>query len=242
MDVFAPRGRRIQPTFQEIGSQRTPVLIMDDFYRSPERVREFFLSSPAPIWKTNGTSRNFLDYYDCRQSVAVKYGLDPLFMSLEFIVKEAFSVDVRFNRVVSSNLFQLIADQPPGTNAHPHHDVTLGHANEEMTAAFNVLVFLNTDEECRGGTAFYRHVETGLECLPGEWLAARDFEREYLSGGQSEADNYWLAHRGMWEPIGQATMKFNRLVVFPGHLFHGAWHEPGWFKDYPRITQVFFSK
>jgi len=32
------------------------------------------------------------------------------------------------------------------------------------------------------------------------------------------------------------------MVIFPSKVFHGAWHEPGWFKEYPRISQVYFAQ
>ena len=35
-------------------------------------------------------------------------------------------------------------------------------------------------------------------------------------------------------------MRFNRLLIFPSNLWHGAWHPVGAFRNYPRINQVVF--
>jgi hypothetical protein len=185
-----------------------------------------------------------VDYYDCRQDIGIAWGLDPLWAALRYIIKETFAQDVAIPKYIQSNLFQLIREQPVDTTAHPHHDVKLNDDTRTTTAAFNLLVYLNTDEESRGGTAFYRHLATGRESMPTDWSAAREFSHAHLNRreGEREEDCYWHPFRERWERFEMVPMKFNRLAIFPGTVFHGAWHEPGWFANYPRISQVYFSK
>ncbi len=43
------------------------VVIADNFYLQPQKVRKLILGSPCPIFHPSQT--NFVDYYDCRQSM-----------------------------------------------------------------------------------------------------------------------------------------------------------------------------
>jgi hypothetical protein len=238
--VFAlnPRSRAHTET---VGAGSHKILIVDGFYKHPALVREFFLRSPVPVWKLSPDSRNFKDYYDCRHHVNLPFGFTHVTEFLARLVQAEFGLKVRFPNSAVSNVFQLIHAQPPGTSAVPHNDASLVKSKHQPV---NALVYLNTKEECRGGTALYRHLATGRESLPMSSQKAQvAFNRKYIDLPELREDGstYWCEYGRYWERFHLIKMKFNRLVIFPSEIFHAAWHEPGWFMDYPRINQVFFS-
>lgn len=68
---------------------------------------------------------------------------------------------------------------------------------------FAGIVYLTLPEHCQGGTWFFRHRPTGD--------VVRRVERQ--------AQYNYLAEEA-WEKTHEVPMKFNRLVLYPGDLFH----------------------
>ncbi len=225
----------------EVGHEKHPVVMVDDFYKNPQGVRNFFLDSPVPIWKEGSRSRNFKDYYDCRQSIDLPFGAGSLLEVLRETTHDVFGLKVDFPPKAVSNFFQLIKSQPKDTTAFPHTDASPERA---LHIPVNALVYLNTNKEARGGTALYRHKKTGRESIPMGKVSYSRFHDEHIQapGAGKTGETFWCYYKKFWEPFHLIPMKFNRLIIFPSQVFHGAWHEPTWFKEYPRIVQVFFSK
>ncbi len=211
------------------------ILIVDGFYRHPERLREHILSSPAPIWKTSLLGKNFRHYYDCRHSARVpvdawiKAQRTIAALAREYLGTVIHSPIDRF----STNVFQLKSDQAENAIARPHHD----------DWALAALVGLNTADECHGGTGFYRSKFNGVLNL----FDLKRHEKEALDAHQDReglvetgADYFlhdWQAH---WSLDYVAEMRFNRLVMYNGPTFHGAYHTDGHFRDHPRINHMMF--
>lgn len=223
-----------------VGESKIKVVTVDQFYRDPQRVRAFFFSMPAPIWKTGPGSKNYRDYCDARHSLSLPYRFSHVTERIADLVKEHFGHDVSFPTQAVSNVFQLLKPQPAGTTAFPHSDA---HPDPSMNQPVNALVYLNRGRELRGGTAFYRHIETGRETIPMTPAAFHRFIKKHIEipGNMENGSSYWCEYTKYWEKFHLCEMRFNRLVIFPSQVFHGAWHEPGWFNSYPRINQVFFS-
>ena len=73
------------------------------------------------------------------------------------------------------------------------------------------LLYLSKPEDCAGGTTIYRHKATGDEIY--------DKAHRHL---------YNFKDATQWEIISEVEMVYNRLVMYPGQLFHA-------------ITPVFFG-
>ena len=73
------------------------------------------------------------------------------------------------------------------------------------------IVYLSKPEHCAGGTTIYRHRATGDEIYDKRNRQLYDFRDP-----------------GQWEVIEEVEMAYNRLVFYPGQLFHA-------------ITPVFFG-
>lgn len=75
-----------------------------------------------------------------------------------------------------------------------------------------MVLYLNLPHQCRGGTAFWRHVASGVEAVPPG--AAADCESWY----HGESDN-----SDAWDLGSVVGMRFNRAVVYPTRYFHSRW-------------------
>ena len=73
------------------------------------------------------------------------------------------------------------------------------------------ILYLSRPQDCAGGTSIYRHKPTGDEIY--------DKTHRHL---------YDFRDPTQWELISEIGMKYNRLVMYPGQLFHA-------------ITPVFFG-
>jgi hypothetical protein len=73
------------------------------------------------------------------------------------------------------------------------------------------VLYLSKPEDCAGGTTIYRHKATGDEIYDKAHRHLYDFK-----------------DAAQWEVISEVEMAYNRLVMYPGQLFHA-------------ITPVFFG-
>ena len=98
--------------------------------------------------------------------------------------------------------------------SQPHIDIYVEKA---------LLVYLNEDDNCHGGTGFYKHIESnkikvniieeGLEILKKE--AQKLKKPEYISDSNNT-----------WKLIEMIPMKKNRAILYDSKIFHS-----GYFKD-----------
>lgn len=98
----------------------------------------------------------------------------------------------------------------------PHNHA---HADDfELGCEWASVLYLNPTEQCHGGTAFWRHVETGSD---------RMTNNPDLDG------SIWKdwSHKEAWEMCGFAGMQFNRAVIYPTTCFHSRFPHEGFGKD-----------
>lgn len=94
-------------------------------------------------------------------------------------------------------------------------DDTFCHA-DGIYAQWAAVLYLNRHIQY-GGTAFWRHVETGLDAVPNENLMK-------VAGFHPLKYHQWLTSEtrfpAKWESSGFCGMRFNRLVTYPTSSFH----------------------
>lgn len=105
---------------------------------------------------------------------------------------------------------------------------------------WSAMVYLSLDEHCQGGTHFYRHKPTGWEMAPA-------FPGMAEAAGYSTPDEALkdvLKHNGRdeenWEHTMTIPMKFNRLAVFRGYMWHDAGASFGSSPETGRLILPFF--
>ena len=110
------------------------------------------------------------------------------------------------------SVFRL-ADEKEVPDASVHSD--------NITAAYAGMLYLTPDENCKGGTALWKHKETGWHQMPNpEEMAAAGFTRERIVEEWKNPD--------AWELTGLAPLKFNRWVAYPAAAWHSRYPLRGW--------------
>lgn len=194
------------------------VIVFDDFYADPFAIRKIALEA---------------EYRDVRN---LNY---PGYQTVHSFTSKA----VR-------QKFEEILGKPLDIS---HEDVTFGKFRimlKESKSRLNVhldggfdwtgVLYLNLPRDCEGGTAFYRHKETGLEgAVQGEALAKFGCKTwDELETNIIERDTL---RPDAWDETMFVGMKFNRLVLFRGGKhFHCHTHSFGTSKADGRMTQNFF--
>ena len=208
-----------------------PTLIIDDFLKRPEQVREVVGQTPATNWKHEPGGRNFVDYYDCRLRFPIRYPNKVIAAAAQAIY-QAYGIKTRpADASVDVNWFMQINDKR-GDFAVPHSDIT-----ENVTHSFTCIIYLNRSEECSGGTAFFRFRKSNsLVFDEGYGRAIRDDSRLAETGL-----DYWPEQsQDAWERVGTIDMMPGRLLIFPSQYFHAAYHPENSFYDFPRLTLAFW--
>ena len=130
-------------------------------------------------------------------------------------------------QVVSSIVQEpLRAVHPPGS----HGKVRVALANEADgwskvhvdPAYWSGILYLTRDEDCRGGTEFFRHIPTGSDRVPdtAEGLRRLGFaDYQALQDQIIERDSM---DPSKWERTMTIPMKFNRLVLLRPWFWHTA--------------------
>lgn len=199
------------------------VLVVDGFYADPDAVRARALA---------GRYDSSLAYYPGLHSPLESSALQGLFGMLgrllaatgnPGVLPSQFTADFS---VVTTPASQMLAEQK-----HPHVDGKVAAG----------VVYLNPLSEI--GTCFFRHLPTGwavLQTAEQEQAYAR-WLRDH--GAVTQPSSYAVAQDGVWERLHHVAGRYNRLVMYPGNLFHSIDMRdtvPGHTMASARLTQRIF--
>lgn len=95
-----------------------------------------------------------------------------------------------------------LADDQPTTYIHADTGVGASHA---------ALIYLSDPQDCRGGTAFWRHRSLGWDRLPAGFVPNETSAKNLNTDGDDE---------GKWQMDSLVGMKFNRMAIYPTAMFH----------------------
>jgi hypothetical protein len=234
---------RIRPSLVPLGDDSEPsVLVLDNVYADPGYVRRVALSLDFLA------GRNRFPGFEARVSIDPR----PLLEVVNHFVDDRMAFTPLFETQLVFSMISDAVDPRLRRQTAPHTD------GDGILAG---VVYLNPPHQCRGGTAFYRHVSTGLLERPtrttprlaaimrkhqlrsvdqlARWMMRaqpRKRQRarstvELLTGSTRE-----------WELVRCIEMKCNRLILYFGSLFHSAYLTPASFGDSlatRRLTQTF---
>jgi len=233
-ELFAV-NKEVEININKIGDMKC--LIIDNIFSNFDALREMVLQCPPGNWKYIEGGRNYVDYYDCR--IAFNPRQYKLLTATQKIISSGFSDFVQDSTDgVDVNWFKQIADKKCDF-AYPHSD------EQEDQQSYTCLIYLNKQDECSGGTAFFRNKYTGKTHHYGNIdldPEMNEFFIKYPPHAETGFE-YW-AHKDMqhWEMTGFVEMKPNRMVIFPANYFHAAYHPVNGFFDYPRLTMIYWMR
>jgi hypothetical protein len=175
------------------------LIIVDDFYPDPEEVRRAALSCEYPEVAGPRTfpGRNL------RQKLVLD-GLEPAVSRLVGEPVHGFS-----DQGSTHGKFRVtLAGEPSRYLVHV----------DPTAAAWVGVVYLNPPDQCRGGTAFFRHKGLGSDRTP---LTPAELEAQGVPS-VAELLRRDGNDRERWEHLMTVPMRFNRLALYRLWLWHSA--------------------
>jgi len=197
---------------QQIGNEREPLVIIDNFTGQPERLRAM---GQAARYDSAGADYPGLrapadpSYLDIRRDLMMQI------VGRVFGIQRGISCEICAFSIVTSPE----ADLKPSQRI-PHHD----HSDAGRIA---IMHYLDGPES--GGTAFYRHKRTGYEKITPEREAAYfgALEEDLRDYGEPPAA-YPSADNDRFEQIGAVEARVDRLALYRGRQLHsGIIPQPG---------------
>jgi len=252
--------------FEDINGRSA--IIVDDFYRDPDEVRELAISLNYNDGVEKGGfpgARGFLDtpevkeklhniYLDlCNNKVwKIRYKPTQLLPDGSFKIpllkkNRPFNI-VEFEKEWSNQGFMLnvtnddlMVKNPLGII--PHQDYW---EDEAPTMQFGSVIFLNTPDECAGGTNLYsRNGEMSLPKRVQTWDSRMESWMQKLDGIETDIEKFKYIKMKVDEGSPfvaefKAEMKYNRMVLYQSDVFHSADLDLGMFTNHNRINQILF--
>jgi hypothetical protein len=213
----------------EEGTQRA--LLIDDFFANPDEVRQAALD-PELAWipPTSG--------YPGIRSYPRPEHLKELITLLGKLVGSPIRPD---SAQFAYSMVTKCEEELIPAQRRPHFD-------GPCTAG---IIFLNSPNQCCGGTGFYRHRATGLSRYPEKVTdthlklikklglkSLRELQNLVSAPPPDNASGYITDSNREWEQTNFIEMKFNRLIMYDGQLFHSGVVRNGDFGETPRERRL----
>lgn len=192
-------------------------LIIDDFFNDPLKIRQTALSLdyPVPSERQNFPGRN--------ASSRLDFG--PV------------------ERITSQLTHENLVPRPQTSYGRPRIALEGDTGVCDVHIDFNhwsAIVYLTLDEHAQEGTHLYRHKATGLDrapAFPGEaealgYADGRSAVEDILGNDANDLSK--------WERTMTIPMRFNRMVLFRGYMWHDAGRSFGDSLENGRLIVPFF--
>lgn len=235
-------------SIESVGQGKHKVLIADHFYAHPEEVAHLGLN----LYYTHAPT--LVGSYPGARAV-VTLDTRPLIEKLGELWGEP--------------LVPYFSDYHPvifGAIINDESQLTIWQRQPHIDPGVTMMVYLNPEGLCAGGTGIYRHNPTGLERLPivitpelvrlaeRHGLSVDTFKSQEGWDGYAEFlntvlfDSHYAAPENeyindgneFWELLHLVEMQPNRMVLFDARMPHSQYLKPDHFRDYYRITQIMY--
>jgi len=192
-------------------------IIIDDFFDQAPRLRHQALSTAFP-------ERDGREVYPGRNS----------------------STEIKLpgiERLVSDLVQERLVPAKNSSHQRPRlaldGDVDQGMSVHMDMCHWSGIIYLTPDKYCQGGTHFFRHKKTGWDMAP-VWpgmaeAAGYKTPDEALKSVMADSKS-----KDAWEETMMVPMRFNRLVLFRGYLWHDAGRSFGATPETGRLIMPLF--
>ena len=247
----------INSTF--IGNAR--VVTVDNFFKNPDKIREFSLSLPF--------SKKKQGYFPGVRSqikidtTEIKKGFTNILQNVFKETNYKLKISELNVNMINSNFNGEFKDRDKKEYFCPHHDSLPWQNPMRFRKLFASTVWLNTPEECNGGTSFWKNKDIDSQCFLSKKYLNRmfdilkslpSFEKECLNWVDKYTDakkfedsknievknKWWVESNDKWELLDITEMKYNRMVMYQGIYFHTQHVQKDWFNKFPRMSLQFF--
>jgi hypothetical protein len=213
-DVHLAVNRNARLSVRQVGRDRTPLILVDDFAADPAPLIDYACTRAE--YGADETS-----YYPGRRARLPRSYVREVLNHLYRVLFEVYGVPSGLGMKPVNAVFSLIAT--PEAELEPRQCAP--HFDSTRPFYLAVLHYLNEGRHC--DTGLFRHRETGLERITeenaGRYVQSRERHAErhgaparaYIRGSNEQFELY--------ERIGYRP---NRLVVYPGGLLHSGLVDP----------------
>ncbi|MCE3254014.1 MAG: hypothetical protein K0Q67_3034, partial [Cellvibrio sp.] len=191
-----------------IGHEQNPLIIIDNFFATPEQLREQANSEPGFIAQAS-------DFYPgLRKQIIGIYPAQSLQTAIP-LVRETFAIAPERKAQLSLCAFSLTTTPPE--QLRPIQSVP--HIDTHDPLQFAMVHYLCA--ESFGGTSFYRHRSTGFETITQERLTDyfKILKQEVMDQHQTRF-NYINGDTSLFERIYQMPVVFNRAIIYRSNQLH----------------------
>ena len=220
------------------------LVVVDNFYKNPDAVRQLCTDNRNNSLLEGDPghlpgNRIYLDDIKARDKV---YNTYHALCSDKDLWGRRFNED-KFNseysklrfmaNIINDRSLSVMNDIHHGSNMYglvPHQDCYyhLGEPYINPQIQFGSVVYLNTPEECRGGTNVYTYRgEISIPQIPSN-----------ISTPNSVSN--FLEDNPEWKVAHTFEMVYNRMVLYQADILHGPIYEKGMFTDHNRMNQILF--
>ncbi len=212
-DISIQANPEISPQLLLAGTERTPVVIIDDFAVDTGDVIRYAINSAsfAPDTST---------LYPGVRAQPTKGYVQEIIRVISPILEDVYSIPadrgMKFN-----SFYSLVATQPEqlqGLQRMPHFDSTHEHF-------FAITHYLNPGEFA--GTGLFRHRPTGFENVTEDrFKDFADAANAFIAAHGEPALGYIAKSNDHFELYERIDYRPNRLVAYPGSLLHSGLIDP----------------
>lgn len=220
---------------KNIGPNKVSAIVIDNFYENPWEVRRLALTSNEEKKSINPHyhygDRGFLPSKEITKNFKPLF--DQLLQDEHIWGANQLKID-QYEKNLSESGFMWninnednILKNPLGIV--PHQDT---YPTFPMPSQYGVVMYLNTPEECRGGTLLYSYCGRMIvdESIMNKWEDIGNFDSLRFAIDTSLGLNVEF----------RLDMAWNRCVIYPASILHCPEMVRGWFMNYDRIAQVMF--
>jgi hypothetical protein len=194
------------------------IIVIDNFYSDPDKIRQFALNSSYPEPEDSYT-------YPGKNSQE-NYYPEELHQRFEQILNR------KLTPAKPNGYFRLSLEK----------DTYRQDVHVDPVWEFGAVCYLNTPDQTidEGGTSFWIHNKTKMEKCP------RSDEEARLYGYSSTKEAWWTTiygeglDRSKWTRYFLSPMKYNRIVIFKSDFWHSHNYNFGTNLQNGRLVQLFF--
>lgn len=218
-----------------IGNRDSKIAIIHDVFEYPEKVLNFIKSFPLELNSTWDADFNYFGPMLTNMTPGfigeVLSEARPLRRLFNFILNQSFAQIGSVDTMLRINSF-IEGTVGPVRSKYPHSE-----------NSFSGTLYLC--EKNAGGTGFYRF-KNGMETLLGEPPNSKKMAEynETIDSWKYTGKDVWMPIKNdeNWEMYHLEKMKWNKIVVYEGDLFHNVFFEKGDYTDQYRTSINLFSK
>lgn len=203
-------GTGTEDWFQVVypGTEKNPVVIIDNFFALPDELIALANTEPPFIAQAS-------DYYPGLRKVITGDYAQKSLKKIQPLLTAVFQIPHQQTLDISLSAFSLATT--PTHKLRPIQCVP--HIDTHDKNQFALVHYLCSEDY--GGTAFYRHKNTGYESITDARLQDyfRILKQEVTTGGLPRL-GYIQGDTLLFEKIGEIPVKWNRAILYRSNCLH----------------------